>query len=71
MTFKKKKEQSVGASVLLRKGNKILMEQKWRQSVEQSLKESSSGDCLTWGFTPYTMTKIQHYCGFQEMLKGA
>ena len=41
----KKEDQSVGASVLLRKGNKILIEQIWRQSVEQRLKERPFRDC--------------------------
>jgi hypothetical protein len=36
MKLKKKEDQSVDASVLLRRGNKILTEQIWRQSVEQT-----------------------------------
>ena len=37
MKLKKKEDQSVGASVLLRKGNKTLMGKIWRQNVEQRL----------------------------------
>jgi hypothetical protein len=46
MKLKKKEDQSVGASVLLRRGNKILKEEIQRQSVEQRLKERPSRDCL-------------------------
>jgi hypothetical protein len=49
MKLKKKEDQSVGASVLLRKGNR---EQIGRQSTEQGLKESPSRDCPIWGFIP-------------------
>jgi hypothetical protein len=58
-------DQSVDASVLLRKGNKILT---WKQNVEQRLKERPSRDCLTWEFIPYAVTKLRHYYGCQEML---
>jgi hypothetical protein len=60
--LKKREDQSVDASVLLRRGNKIR-----RQSVEQSLKERPSRDCPTWEFISYTVTKGRHYCGFQEV----
>jgi hypothetical protein len=57
MKLKKKVDQSVGASVLLRKGNKILtganMETKCRAGTE----ERPSRDCPTWRFIPYTVTK--------------
>ena len=65
MKLKKKEDQSVGALVLLRKGNKILTEK--MQSVEQRLKERPSGDCPTWGFMSYTVTKPRHYCGCQKV----
>jgi hypothetical protein len=45
--LKKKEDQNVGTSVLLRRGNKILMEEIWRQNVEQILKERLSRDCPT------------------------
>jgi deferrochelatase/peroxidase EfeB len=47
MKLKKKEEQSVGASVLLRRGTKYSHEQIWRQSVEQRQKETPSRDCHT------------------------
>jgi hypothetical protein len=68
MKLKKKKDQSVDASVLLRKGNKILtgtnMEIKCRAETEGNTNQN----CPTWGFIPYTVTKPGHYCGYQEML---
>jgi hypothetical protein len=39
LKLKKKEDQSVGASVLLRKGNKILMGANTEKSMEQRLKE--------------------------------
>ena len=67
MKIKKKEEdQSVDVSVLLRRGNKIL-EETWRQSMEQRLKEGSSGDCPTWESIPHTDTKCRHYCRCQDM----
>jgi hypothetical protein len=68
MKLEKKEDQSVGASVLLRKGNKVLrganMETKYRT---ERLKERLSRDCPTWGSIPYTVTKPRHYCGCQEV----
>jgi hypothetical protein len=61
-----KKEQSVDASVFLRRGNKILSHRE--DSVEQRLKERPSRDCPTWGSIPYTDTKPRHYCGCQQEL---
>jgi hypothetical protein len=65
MQLKKKEDQSVDASVLLRteRGTKYSGEQIWRQSAEQRLKERPSRDFPTWGFIPDTVTKLQHYCG--------
>jgi hypothetical protein len=67
MKLKKKVDQSVNASVLLRGGNKI-QEEIWRQSVEQRLKKRPSRDCPTSRSIPYTVTKHGCYCGCQEML---
>ena len=57
MKLKKKKDQSVDASVLLRKGNKILtgtnMEIKCRAETEGNTNQN----CPTWEFIPYTVTK--------------
>jgi hypothetical protein len=38
-----------------------------RQNVEHRLRERPSRDCPTWGFIPYTVMKLRHYCGCQEM----
>ena len=59
--------KNVDGLVFLRRGNKI-QEQTPRQSVEQRLKEKPSRDCLTWRSIPYTVTKLGHYCGCQEVL---
>jgi hypothetical protein len=56
MELKMIEDISVGASVLIRKGNKILEEMR-RESVDHRLKERRSEDCPTW----------RHYCGCQEM----
>jgi hypothetical protein len=49
MKLKKKDNQSMDASVLLRRGNKIpIREELQRQSVEQRLKERPFRDCPTW-----------------------
>jgi hypothetical protein len=52
MKLKKKEDQSVDASVLLRRETKI-----WRQSVEQRLKERPPRNCPTWGSIPNTVTE--------------
>jgi hypothetical protein len=61
MKLKKKEDQSVDASVLLRRGNKI-QEEIWR------LKERPSRDCPTWGSIPHTVAKPGRYCGCLEVL---
>jgi hypothetical protein len=57
MKPKKKKDQNVDASVILRRGNKILTGGNRRQHVEQRLKEKPSRDYPTWGSIPYTATE--------------
>jgi hypothetical protein len=47
MKLKKKDHQRVDNSVLLRRGNKIPMEEIQKQSVEQRLKERPSSYCST------------------------
>ena len=44
---KKKKDQNVDASVLLRRVTNYSQEEIWRQSVEQRLKERPSRNCPT------------------------
>jgi hypothetical protein len=69
MKLKKKKEdQNVDASVLLRRGNKYSGEKIWRQSVEQRLKERPSRDYPTCGSVSYTDTKPRPYCGCQQLI---
>jgi hypothetical protein len=57
MKLKKKEDQSVDILVLLRRGNKIPMEEIQRQKVEQRLKKRPSIVCPTWGSILYTVTK--------------
>jgi hypothetical protein len=64
----KKEDQSVDASVLLRRGTKYSWEEIRRQSVEQRLKERPSRDCPTWESIPYIVTKCRHYYECQELL---
>jgi hypothetical protein len=67
MKPKKKEDQNMNASVLLRRGNKI-QEEIWRQRVEQRLKKRPSRDCPTWGSILYPATKPGCYCGCWEVL---
>jgi hypothetical protein len=68
MKLKKNEDQSVDASVLLKRGTKYSREEIQRKSVEQRLKEKPSRDCPTWESLLYTDTKPRHYCGCQEVL---
>ena len=67
MKLKKKEDQSVDTSVLLRRGNKIPIEGV-TDSMKQRLKERPSIDGPTWGTIPYTTTKFRHYCAGQQVL---
>jgi hypothetical protein len=64
----KKEDQSVDASVLLRKRNKILTEEIWRQSVQQRVNERPSRDFPTLGCSPYTVAKPGCYYKCWEVL---
>jgi hypothetical protein len=64
----KKEVQSLGTSVLPRRRNKILKEGNMETNCGAETEGKSSRDCLTWGSTPYTVTKTIHYCGCQVML---
>jgi hypothetical protein len=66
MKLKKKEDQSVGASILLRRGNKILKGANTKTQCGET-EERPSRDCLTWGSIPYTVTKSRHYYGCQEV----
>jgi hypothetical protein len=52
MKLKKKEDQSVDTSFLLRMGTKYPWKELYRQSSEQSLKEQPPRDCPTWGSIP-------------------
>jgi hypothetical protein len=68
MKLNKKKDQIVGASVLLRKGNKILMRANMETTVEKKLKGRPSRDYPTGGSILYTVTTPRYYCGCQQVL---
>jgi hypothetical protein len=68
MKFKKKEDQSMDTSVLLRRGNKIPMGGDTETKLEQRLKKKPSIDCPTWGSIPHTVTKTRHYCRCQQGL---
>jgi hypothetical protein len=70
MKIKKKEDQSVDTSVLLRKGSKILTEANTETKRGAETKERPSIDCPTWESSPYTVTKCRHYCGCQEVHAG-
>jgi hypothetical protein len=58
MKLKKKEDQSVDISVLLRRWIKIPMGGDTETSMEQKLKERPPRDYPTWGSIPYTVTTI-------------
>jgi hypothetical protein len=69
MKLKKKEDQSVDTSILLRRGNKTLME----GVTETKCGAETEGmtihiDCPTRESMPYTPTKPRHYCGCQQEL---
>jgi hypothetical protein len=64
----KNEDHNVDASVLLRRGNKILMGGN-RDTKGGAETEGKARDCPTWGSTPYTyVTKPRHYFRCQEVL---
>jgi hypothetical protein len=66
--LKKKEDQSVDASVLLRKGNKMLSGGNMDTKCGAETEERPSRDSHTWGSIPYTDTKPRKYCGCQEVI---
>jgi hypothetical protein len=66
MKLKKGEDQSVEASVLFIRVDKIIMGANTEIKCEQKLKERPSSDCPIWGANPCTVTKPRHYCGCQE-----
>jgi hypothetical protein len=65
--LKEKEDQSVGTSVLIRKGNKILTGENTETKCGAGLKERPSRDCPTLGSIPI-VTKYRHSCECQEVL---
>ena len=63
----KKEEQSVGVSVLLRLGNKILMEANIEKKCGEETAGKASKNCPTWWSILYTVTKPRYYCGCQKV----
>jgi hypothetical protein len=60
MKLKKKEDQIVDTSFLLRRGNKITMKgELQRQHLELRLKEGLSRHCPIWGFTPINNHQTQ------------
>jgi hypothetical protein len=68
MKLKKKKDQSVDMSVLLRKGNKIPMEGFIETMYRTGTERKVIQRLPPWGSIPYTVTKSRQYCGYQEVL---
>ena len=63
----KKKDKRMDASVLLRKGSKILTGGNMKTNVEHSLKESPFRKFPTWGSIPYRATKPRQYHGCKKV----
>jgi hypothetical protein len=70
MKLKKKEDQSVGASVLLKRGNKILTggDTEIKCGAETEGKDIQRLPYL--GSIPYIVTKPRHYCGCQKVHAG-
>jgi hypothetical protein len=68
MKLKKKKDQSVDASVLLRRGNKILTGGKTGTNCGAETEGKAIQRLPHPGSIPYTDTKPRHYCRYKEVL---
>jgi hypothetical protein len=66
MKLKKKEDQNVAISILLRMGNKIPIEGVTETKFGAEMEEGPCRDCPTWGSIPYTTTKPRHYCICQK-----
>jgi hypothetical protein len=66
MKLKKKEDQSVDTSLLLKMGNKIPMEGVTETKFGAEWKEGPSRDCPIQGSIPYTTTKHRNYCICQK-----
>jgi hypothetical protein len=68
MKLKKKEDQSVDASVLLRRVNQIPTGGNMETKCGAVLEERPFRDCPIWGSIPYTVTKPRCYCKCWEVL---
>ena len=68
MKLKKKEDQSVDASVLLRRGNTIFMGANMEIKCGAEMEERPFRDCPTWGSISYTVTKPGRDCKCWEVL---
>jgi hypothetical protein len=66
MKLKKKEDQSVDTSFLLRMGNKITMEEVTETKFRAETEESTIQRLPHLGSIPYTTTKPRHYCTCQQ-----
>jgi hypothetical protein len=70
VNLKKKVDQSVDTSILLKTGNKIPMEGVTETKCGAETEIMTSRDCPTWGSIPYTNTKARLYAN-KSLLTGA
>jgi hypothetical protein len=68
MKLMKKEDQVWITRSFLEAKTKYPWEEIQKYSVEQRLKEKLSRDCPTGGSIPYTITKLIHYRGCQQVL---
>ena len=68
MKLKRKEDQSVDISILLRRGNKIPMDRVTEKMFRAEIKRRAIQRLPHLGFIPYTITKPRHYCVCQQVL---
>jgi hypothetical protein len=68
MKLKKKEDQNVDGSVLLKTVNKLLTTGNMETNCGAETAGKATRVCPIWGSIPYTVTKPRHYCGYQELL---
>jgi predicted DNA binding CopG/RHH family protein len=68
MKLKKKEDQSVDTSILVRRGNKIPMEEVTETKFRAETEGMPIQRLSHLGIHPYTTTKPRNYCGCQQEL---
>jgi hypothetical protein len=68
MKPKKKEDNSVDTLVLLRRGNKILMEGVSKTECGAETEGMNIQRLPTWGSILHKITKLRHYCGCPQVL---